>query len=512
MEGKLKKHSIFLIVTVCWAVSLIFRMQYVEKTPPVNNVAHIFMLQTIQVWQHEGPMKSHCAQKHTFHNNGDKFITYYKRYMDNKGNNYYVSHPSLSQCFVWLFTGFGKFPVNNATLMWLAMFLQLITTCVLVCFVHLLTQNHSRFFIQIIAALIYLFHPVLLYMNTFHFFAETLGQTMFIVTGFLILKYIKMDFKNSRWGLVLLFVASFLFVSSEWLGIIFILSMGLMYLMQFRRSQILLKPLIALSAGGLLAIMTFIIQHSTLQDFITLARALWIRFLERSGFFGNEYTDLGYSYSNPETYLLFAGKILNLFEGTGFLLIILLIFMFVNRNKLNFHFDNNNRLIINVMLFSCIFYTLIFFSATAIHYVYIAKWIVPLILISVISLQILFVLLRRSFVKVFSLLLIISLVIWSVIIFERKSVLMVKPDKTLMQYAKYISRESEKELPVFCKPLHGYSDYTVIWLSFASGRNLKYYESQDDVCRKQLPAPEKYLYFSYDGKMFSKIQGNCTQQ
>jgi hypothetical protein len=75
-------------------------MQYLDKLPPVNNVAHIFMLQTMKIWQQESALKSNFTMKQTFPDKGNKFVTYYKRYMDSEGNNYYVSHPSLSQFIV----------------------------------------------------------------------------------------------------------------------------------------------------------------------------------------------------------------------------------------------------------------------------------------------------------------------------------------------------------------------------------------------------------------------------
>ncbi len=283
MERKIRNLIVFAIVIVSWAITLIFRMPHIDKIPPVNNVAHIFMLETFNIWKQEGPLKSNFAMKHTFLNKGDKFVTYYKRYQDAEGSNYYVSHPSLSQCIAWLLSGFGKFQLTNASLMWLAIFLQLVTAIILIFFAELLVRDSPLLLlIQVFAGLMYLFHPVILYMNTFHYFAETVGQTMFVITGYLFLKYMKDEFKNQKWSIFLLFIVSFLFVSAEWLGVIFIAAMILLYIIKKQDGADYVMPVIALAGGGFLAVGLFFFQHIMLQDAATFFSAMKIRFIERT--------------------------------------------------------------------------------------------------------------------------------------------------------------------------------------------------------------------------------------
>jgi len=322
----MKNKSKFLVFLplLLWALSIPFRMYYVTDTTPVNNVAHIFMLQTIDIWKNEGPCVSNFAMKHTYENPGDKHITYYKRLVDKEGFNYYISHPPLSQSLVWFFSAGGRIHVNNLFLTWLALLTQLVTVYFLFFTLQLLLKNKpyanlASFF----AIIVYTFHPVILYLTTFHFFAESLGQMFFMICLYYLTKVLTANKKPAVKTLLILFVSGFLFALSEWLSLFMVIAIFVLIVLCKKNRNTLLKPFLAMGTGVAVAVTLFAVQHIQLTDVQTFVKALGIRYVERSGFFGDTYTDMGYSYLNPQSYLLLLKQTAELFKGVGVLFFVI---------------------------------------------------------------------------------------------------------------------------------------------------------------------------------------------
>jgi hypothetical protein len=370
-------------------------------------------------------------------------------------------------------------------------------------------QNYSLT-AEIVLVVIYIFHPMVLYMNTFHFFAETVGQSMCLLTAFLFAKYIKSGFSNSTTGFILLCVSSFFFTSAEWLGLIFAFTPLIFLLISFRKHKHLIQPTMAMIIGAIVSVSLFFIQHVTLHNTQLFLRALGIRFLERSGFFGNEYTYMGYSYLNPESYLLLLKQVLEVFRGTGILFFIPVIIVFLSKKPFRQKLMKEKTQILMIISAACAIHMFLLFSATVSHYIYMAKWTVPLVLTTA------FILSQRDGamivrIRKFIVILLLSVTaVWSVVVFQKKAGYLEKPDAHLIRYSEYIAAESEDNIPVFCAPMPSYHRTAEIWLTYASGKNIRTFEKEEDICKFQQPRPHEYHFFSADANGFHKTKGKCS--
>jgi hypothetical protein len=507
----MKDRLLILIAVVLWGISLVFRIPYIQDVPPVNNVAHIFMLQTLDIWEEEGPLQSHFAMKHTFSNPGDKAITYYKRYEDADGNNYYVSHPSLVQIIAWMCSLGGVFHLNNSLLMIMAMLLHLAGVLFLQRIIRILfSKNKHRASAELLVVIVYLFHPLILYMNTFHFFAESLGQCMLIMMCYVFLNIInKYEKLNIKHYITLVFV-SFLFSSAEWMGIFFSASVMIAGFLFRKKGSVYFRAAIAIATGSFLAVVVYLFQHISLQDADTFVRALGIRYLERSGFFGQQYTDMGYSYSNPESYLLLFRQIAELFTGIG--LVFLLPFITIFTKKTFNSKSISYRILITALFLCCTMYLVVLFSATVTHYIYIAKWVVPLILIFAYAYIGIVQKINSFLVKLAGTGLLILLLVWSVFIFRQKASLLVNPDPELLILAQKIAAESHDDESVFYIPRENDPQTTIIWLSYMSHRNMAVVGSEQEICSYRANVPEEYVFYYFEDNSFLVRRGRCAKK
>jgi hypothetical protein len=513
MERLNHRFFFILIPMFLWGITLIFRGSYLVSVPPVNNVAHIFMLQTLDIWQKEGALISHFAMKHTYPNRGDKHITYYKRYTDQAGNNYYVSHPSLAQTLAWIFSGFGAIKPTHAFLMWLAMMMHLTGAFFIQALIRLMMRRVkfaalSGFF----GAMLFLFHPVLLYMTGFHYFAESVGHLMFVVTAFFTYKYSITGEELTPGRFFILLLTGFLFVSAEWFGLFFIGSLLLIMLFRFRSLPLLMRSVIALSTGAILALMVFLIQHVSLHDAYALFKAMGIRFLERSGFFGNEYTDMGYSYVNKASYVLLGRQIAELMKGTGILFLPALVLLVFSAKKFIHNISSSSKILIFSMFLACFGYLVLMFSATITHYIYMGKWVVPLILISIQILSQINPMQGKKIMLIAAGVIITFSMLWSVNVFQHKAAHFTESDPALVSMASVMKGESKADESVFCDLSEEYPMTAIIWLSWSSGRNIALASDENKVCDYMANPPEKYIYFRLSGRNVVFSRGTCRKK
>ena len=511
---KSKRFLFVLLPLFLWGVTLLFRVPHLNDEVAVNNVAHAFMLQNLQIWNMEGPNASRFAMKHTYSNEGDKFITYYKRYMDDRGNNYYVSHPSFAQSFAWLVSGGGKFfEPSNLYLMWLAMILHLIGAYCLFLLILYMFKNHSlKRIAALVGVAIYLFHPVMLFMTTYHYFAESVGQCMFALSAFLVYKYSVINENQWKGRWILLFVGGVLFVSSEWMGVFFSFAFMAMALMFYKSEKRQILPLLVFALGGVVAVAVFFMQHIDLYQASVFFKALGIRFLERSGFFGDQYTDMGYSYTNPHSYLLLMKQIVEVLKGVGVLFLLPVLVFFINRKNKTIVKDSHKKFFLNSMFAACFLFVFVFFSATITHYIYTARFIIPLILLCLVALkrmpENMLKKMDRPAIWFFCGL----LMGWSVWVFQVKSSLFIYPDEHLHELASQIKERAEADESVFYIKTDQYPQTAVIWLSMASQRNIAQVAHADDVCLYMAFYPHKYMLVSFEETTFRFEHGVCPKK
>lgn len=358
-----KNAAVYLMLLLSVSVVLIIGNR-VSNTVDYKNTAHIFMLTTMQQWEKNGMLHYHAAPVQTFSKPGDKFNAYYDRLLDSDGNNYYISHPPGAFVFnytVFIITGLNP----SQSILQLISMIWLISGAWLLYFITvMLIGGNSKYtpVAGLFAAVIYLFHPVNLYAFSFHNFAETFGQYLFLLSVFAWLRYKKTP---NLLNTVLLTVSLAFFVYTDWLAIPFVF-----VLIWLKRKEILRKQakklilILALSFG--IPLLLTAVQYISLSGINAFIRALGIRYLERSGFFGATYTDMGYDVTNPESYELLWKQLINLFSGSGLIALVLLMS--------SFFFKDRKKYFPAILIFPPLLFAIGLFSATITHYIYIAKF------------------------------------------------------------------------------------------------------------------------------------------
>lgn len=491
-----------LIVSILWCTSLVFRSYHISNYPPVNIEAHLFLLKTYHIWQNETPIPSLFAMKHTYQNPGDKFVTYYARLMDKNGNNYYVSHPPFTQMFLWILGGFGIFPLFSIHLQIFLVIIHLLTTLVLALLVYELTDKKSLI-TPLLASGIFIFHPLSLYTFTHHFFAETLGLSFTIFGLFLIHKFHKQQIPSSKFFLILMILFFLGFCLTDWMGYMFLAGL---YLTSFQRRPFLQRNvLFAATAGALLAGCIFCIQHIVISDLHSFVKALGIRFVERSGFFGQRLTDMRYSYDNILSYSLLFKQIAELFKGTGILFIPALVGLLRKKYVLT----ADQKLLISVSLWSSLMFSLLLFSATIMHYVYMSKWLPFLLIISSLWLQYAFQrytpIINKTSVALTSIIVILIFIAWSIIVYKEKTHHHRAPNKVMLQVVDDIQQFVSPEQAILVSYDNHYHPATVIWLSYQSQRNIAFANDSNIICEKNKYIKGYVLYHMHRDGFTRKI-------
>lgn len=360
----LRKNSAAYLLLLLSVLAVLTVSSRISNVVDYKNTAHIFMLTTLQQWEKEGILHYHASPVQTFSSPGDKFNAYYDRLLDTEGNNYYISHPPGVFVFNYAISQIiGITPVQSflqvISLLWLiggAWFLYGIALRLMG------RQTEYASFAALLAAALYLFHPVNLYAYSFHNFAETFGQFLFLLS---VWAWLRFENHKNRFNKILFAISLAAFAYTDWLAIP--LAMVLLWLKRkefFRKKELGFLIIVSLSVGGSMVLAA--VQYISISGIQPFIRALGIRYLERSGFFGALYTDMGYDVTNPESYELLWRQLMALFSGSGLIALILMFSSFFLRKK--------KKYFPAVLLFPSLIFAAGLFSATITHYIYIAKF------------------------------------------------------------------------------------------------------------------------------------------
>ncbi len=328
------------------------------------------MLTTLELFQEAGPGGYHYAAVQTWQEEDTLKKHYYERLLDENKNNYYVSHPPLAFIANHLIIKAFGFDISDKTLKNIA-FILLLLGALMVYFIVKLSVETKCFewsvFAGLIAMVVYLFNPVNIYSHIYHNFSEIWGQ-FFLLSSILAMLYF-FNSNRSRLALFLFGISLFALTYTDWMGLTFLAGMAIVFFRE--RNKKYIKRLVFISFAGVLAAgaLTFW-QYYSIGGFDALYRGLGIRFVERSGFFGEQYTDMGYHWFNPETWWLFLLQIHNVLMGPGYLVIALLLMklFFFRKTKLKF------GKVMWLSLWAAGLFAFAVFSATASHYIYMARF------------------------------------------------------------------------------------------------------------------------------------------
>ena len=259
---------------------LIFLPQLSNKIAP-NNHNLLITLTTVENWMEEGAVEHNFNLVHSWGNEGDLNIHYYKRVVNEAGRNYFVSYPPFATILVYPFL--QLFPKEYLPIGFklFGMLVHLLTYLAL-----LILFKGKRPFQRVFGASIFLFFPASIVLSGMYY-PEQLVLLLLICFAIVL---------QRRTNLVLIGFLAFLLVYTDWLGILAIASVFLMKILKKGNA-----PLVPIIAGSLLALLLLVFQYSLIDGWDGLMQGLKIRYLERSGIFPKVYSDQGVNLISSES-------------------------------------------------------------------------------------------------------------------------------------------------------------------------------------------------------------------
>jgi len=456
-----------LLIPAIGLLILAFWLLFQKISPVVfhANTAHIFMLNTLKIWDEKGIDSYHAAPVQTWPE-AKKLNHYYTRLKDKNGSNYYISHPPLAFIANFALLKFFGFPLNQSSLQWILIFIFLIEAVLLGWIIKQISQQKNLRYLHltILAALaFYLLNPVNLYAHSQHNFSEIWGQFFLITTLAAWTLYLQSD----RIFIVrlLLFLSAALLAATDWMGLTMMAALFIIYFKQFKKPHIRFG-LIMVATAVIITSAAVFMQYVSIGGLHALYKALGIRYLERSGFFGSQYTDMGYDVLNSETWLMLIKQVHNILSGPGYIVVAMAIICFVFARKKCGPVDLTIQ---KVALLTALLFFIAVLSASSIHYIYTARF-TPFIALAGAALfaKILEVFKKPGFVIGIFIFLMHLAAFWSTGIFHKS---IPEPDTKQAQLnaaAVIIKQNKIDAIPL----TSDFVESDIIYLSYKSERNL----------------------------------------
>lgn len=480
------------LISILLFLAIIAGSYFIRKNCFNNKVGditinHSFLLTTLEIWDKHGACQFSFAPVQTFQNKGDKYIAYYKRLEDKKGNNYYVSFPPMSFLLPHAIINTLQLEPQQKVLQHISFFLHIISGFAIfgICNILFHKKWHSLYLPSLFGFISFLFIPSIMQMHTWNFFAEMNGQVFYLISLFFLFKLFSVQKKcylNIYLGLYSF--SLFLLIYSEWIGIFFASTVILISLL--KKKNIVYKRLLVLTfICSCLAVVSLIIHYSQINGFANLLQAWKIRFIERTGFFGNNYSLEEASYMNFESYKLLLYQVHSILKWFGYLVLALIVFSFVYQRKWIINSIKKHKSILLIIALPLFVHLIIFFNANVLHYACIAKFG---ILISI-GLAVFMYRLRKQFllsskkITTFILVVLFSVVtLFSTVEFVNASKKYAQKNE-LQSFANYIRTNVLPAYAIFIKT-GSIENYQIVYLCYLSKRNMMLVESIDEAKRK----------------------------
>jgi len=386
-----KLQSIGILILI-FAISIIIRKNQITSQIDCEEQTYILTLQTVEIWRNQGIVQSNFAPNWTYANEGDAFFPYYKRLENKKGQNFYTSFPPLS--FWTSYIVLMPFDIKHGKLVLQILnlilhFVSAVLIYLIICF--LFHRKPFPLFIQgLVGFTAYTFMPVLMYLHTDIFFPEMLGQCLWIAALFVSFKILNIKWfynnedahtlnNNKKKGFKLLFFFALimLFIYTEWIAVFFVI--GLSFILLKKRKDIYYKNLlISLLGLSALSLGLLLLQYSSINGFKSLIEAMGIRYLERSGFFGETYSSMGVHLFSIESLFVFFKNMHKALKGFGYFVLIICVLIPISRKM----WHPNNRFFFQTLfalsILPILLHFIVFFNANALHFLLMARLGVPI--------------------------------------------------------------------------------------------------------------------------------------
>ncbi len=471
----MKLLRLLLIFIGIFSLSVCFRISYIDKEVRPSNETSVIMLTVLENWHLNGITHYNYAPVITWQKEGDKFMSNYERLEDKQGNNYYVSYPPMAFLFPYTIGYLFNINYNQVFIQILSIVLHFISAVLIyliICnFLKVKPLQISK--TGLIGFVTFTFIPVLLYTHTFYYFSELLGQFFFII-GIFLFQFLEERKESSNKKLLLLFGLNlFILIYTEWIGVFFAFTLLLIGIIKYKQSGFYKKLIVTVCFFSATSLLLTFFQYYSINGISKLIRSLSLRFLERSGIFGEYYSDQGISYSNPDSYILLFKQLHQTLIGLGYVFIILLGWWLI-KNKFQLEHIFSGKTAIILILVPIVIDFVLFFNATIIHYNWWAKFGIPIAIgMALLADKLIFqnptfrkIVLKIGFLLVFVVALIISLINFKSHVVDDSD----KKDK-LAKICHLIKQNSGDDESIFISIPKDFKYYNT-YLSYMTKRNI----------------------------------------
>ena len=277
------------LIFIFWLCSVAIRIPQLNRPLSKHHefvTAHA--LRIMEIWNQEGAKHLHFNPVMSFAGAENKFINNQTtENYDAAGNSYYLSYPPLGYMIPYFFLGGWIQPPTALSLQLFNMLLHLIECLLLYQICLLIAKNLKREElgnkIGIVAVLVHLFSPCLLWFHGNVFFVDMPALTLWLLCVWLWMKNadaIITNKNNSGIFPVALFISSFLLSYTEYLGVTFSITVFVWAL--FNRKYFL--SALSVTAGCVCALLLMVYQYSLIGGMDKLFSFMQARYSERSGY------------------------------------------------------------------------------------------------------------------------------------------------------------------------------------------------------------------------------------
>lgn len=486
------------MVILLWGYSAYLRLPYIHAKPYTANDCHNILFSTWEIWDSSGIANCHFAPRQTYHQSGNKFITYFKRLEDQQGNNYYISYPCLSYI-----TTYGVFQILDIHtpnqwsfyLYWTNLVLHLVSTLLLIRLILYQHRSFNGLIAAILAATVYLLLPPMLHLHLHIYFPEMYGQIGLLLVLVFAQTYIH---RPTSTQLILLCFATFLLCYSEWLGLFLMISwwIGLCFYPQ----KSLKKACYWVTLTSCLSYLLTLFQFLSIAGWYQGIRSLVLRLVLRSGYFSTTYSEGGLNIYHHKFLSAFYHAYQNAlsYYSYGFVIIICLFLYYRFANYTLQKWSIAEKIILLLAVCSTVMYNSLFINATTLHLHLWAKIAIPFsLLLAFLSIRIFNVIARWQYAFLLSIFVLIAHHSTLQYMPYLRSAL---PNPTLVAWGKIIQERQDPNAAIFVhlETTHPISN-AVFFLTFYAHRNLQTVDSIEQAVQiAQQHQHKKIQYFCFD--------------
>ena len=468
-----------LILIFLFLVTFYIRYSYLTYKVPSIEQGNIMLLSSLENFFKRGIVNSYFSPVATWANKGDRNLSYYSQVQENADNNYYISHPPFTFLLTYSIFKIFHLTPNEYSLQILGLILHLIGAF----FVYLIVLEYFDkkglvlYFPAIISYVTYLFIPVMMNLHLFHIFCETFVQPFWIIgiySALLIFK--ERERKVTRFELIFLGFTVFLMIYTEWLGVFFAFSMCFVCFYYSHKDRKYISVFNTTVISGALALLLIVIQYSRINGFWFFIDNIYTKLILQNGYFGDQINNQGLSLLNADSYILLGRQLNDLMGGFGYLFLFMFlatIFITIRKKNFTLKLSQDVRYMVMLSLVPPVLYFLVFFNSSLIHYIYIAKFAVPISIFSAIIYKKLILSFKQTtaFVIVFGVVKVVVILV-SVYLFLTKTPF----DNNytyLSDVSEIIQNNSNTDETIFIN-IHTQTYNPLVFLSYESKRNLMY--------------------------------------